>query len=126
MKKGVIKEIHVSEIDAFLAEHLIEAGDYVHIFKVIKKDYQGNISIENLGKAEGNSREESVDFELSPGESLNPEVEEIAQYTERPVDTSSAHEFFDFLLSNFSSFECVAEFTGNAWRIIIENPASPE
>ena len=92
-------------------------------FNLTKKDDQGNITIKNLCKAEGCSGEESVDFELSPGESLNLEESNVGQYTERPVDTSSAQEFFDFLLANFSSFECVAEFTGNAWRIKIENPA---
>ena len=126
MKSGkkAVKEIHVSEIDSFLAECLVQEGDSAYRFNVSKKDYQGNISIDNLGKAEWISGEEPVDFELSTGESLNPEVEDIAQYTERPVYTSSAHEFFDYLLTNFSSFDCVAEFAGNAWRIKIENPAS--
>ncbi|MEQ9618804.1 MAG: hypothetical protein RIG61_06490 [Deltaproteobacteria bacterium] len=125
MKEGAIKEIHISEIDAFLAERLIEAGGGALGFNVSKKDSQGNISIESLGKAEGSPGEESVDFELSPGESLNPEEADVGHYTGRPVDTSSAYEFFDFLLANLSSFDCIAEFTGNAWRIKIEDPASP-
>lgn len=121
--KGPVQEIHISETDAFLAERFIDIGGSALGFSVSRKDSQGNIYVENLHKAEGSSGVESVDFELSPGESLNPEDLDVRQYIERPVYTSSAYEFFDFLLANFSSFDCVSEFTGNAWRFRIENPS---
>lgn len=121
--KGSAREIHISDIDSFLAERFVETGGTAIGFSVSRKDSQGNICVENSGKAEGSTGMESVDFELSPGESLNPTDIDIEQFIKRPVDTSSAYEFFDFLLANFSSFECVAEFTGNAWRFRIDNPS---
>ena len=48
--------------------------------------------------------------------------EDVGVYIGRPVYTSSAYEFFDFILGYLSSFDCLIEFTGNAWCIRVVNP----
>jgi len=42
---------------------------------------------------------------------------EVSDFLKKPVFTSSAYEFFDFLLMSLDSLECLVDFSGNAWKI---------
>lgn len=48
----------------------------------------------------------------------------IEDYLDKPVYTSSAYELFDFVLGYLFSFDCLVEFTGNAWKVRVLNPVS--
>ncbi len=112
------KKIHMSEIDEFLATALLEEKEKPIGLAVRKNENQGYISVFVL-KARENMEEEGIDFELSPCECVDLESMEISDFLRKPVFTSSAYEFFDFVLMFFDLFECLVDFTGNAWKIKI-------
>lgn len=115
-------EIHISKIDQFLAGRMLDTEIEPRGFTVSLKGRDGTLTIgETLASFEA-IRDEGIDFELSPSEYLNLHDAVIEEYINRPVHTSSAYELFDFIFMYFVSFDCVVEFTGNAWKIRIINP----
>jgi hypothetical protein len=112
------KTIHISELDDFLASSLVDSETTPLIFSVSKYDSQGYITI-GQGKATGSMREGGIDFELSPSEYQSLDSIEIEDFTKQTIYTSSAYEFFDFILMYFSYLECILDFTGGSWRINI-------
>ena len=112
------KTIHLSELDDFLASSLVDSETTPLMFSVSKYDSQGYITI-GQGKASGSIREGGIDFELSPSEYLSLDSIEIEDFTKQTIYTSSAYEFFDFILMYYSYLECILDFTGNSWRINI-------
>jgi len=115
--------IHISGIDEFLAARLVEREEVPLSFAVSGADSEGNITLISLdAPAENSASGEGVDFELFTCECRGLDTADIKDYLERPVYTSSAYEFFDFILGSLSSFECFIEFTGNAWSIRVMNP----
>ncbi len=113
--------IHVSLIDEFLAARLVECGVAPLSFSVRRVGHEGSISIAACATVLKPGAGEGVDFELSPCECRGLDPEDPAVYLGRPVYTGSAYELFDFMLGYFSSFDCFIEFTGNAWRVSVEN-----
>ena len=112
------KTIHISELDDFLASSLVDSETTPLMFSVSKYDSQGYITI-GQGKASGRIREGGIDFELSPSEYLSLDSIEIEDFTRQTIYTSSAYEFFDFILMYYTCLECLLDFTGNSWRINI-------
>jgi len=110
--------IHLSELDDFLASRLVNSETTPLMFSVSKYDSQGYITI-GQGKASGSIREGGIDFELSPSEYLSLDSIEIEDFTKQTIYTSSAYEFFDFILMYYPDLECILDFTGNSWRINI-------
>ncbi len=116
--------IHISGIDEFLAERLLESGGCALAFRVAQTDGEGSIT---LTAAEAlpydSSSTEGNDFELSSCECGGLGQEDASVYLGRPVFTSSAYELFDFILGHYAAFDCLIEFTGNAWSVRVENAA---
>ena len=112
------KIIHISELDDFLASRLVDSETMPLMFSVSKYDSQGYITI-GQGEASGSIREGGIDFELSPSEYQSLDSIEIGDFTKETIYTSSAYEFFDFILMYLSHMECLLDFTGNSWRINI-------
>jgi hypothetical protein len=116
--------IHVSRIDEFLASRFLDAGGVPLAFSVRDEGGNGNIMLTPIEAPSGQSDGEGVDFELSACECGELGADDAGVYLGRPVYTSSAYELFDFILGYLSSFDCYIEFTGNAWRIRVENAVS--
>ena len=121
MSRGTvdIKTIHLSDLDEFLAFELLEQTVPIAL-AISKKDSQGNITILS-GKNNSVMDEKGIDFELSPSEYQSLDSVNISDFTNQTVYTSSAYEFFDFILMYCSELECIADFCGNSWRIRIIN-----
>ena len=114
--------IHVSIIDEFLAARFLDGGGSPLSFSVRREGRDGRISLAAAETAPGPGGGEGVDFELSTCECRGLDPDDAGVYIGRPVYTSSAYEFFDFILGYLSSFDCFIEFTGNAWCIRVRNP----
>ena len=104
--------IHLSELDEFLASRLMDIGSKPFRFSVYNYDSQGNITIRQ-GKTTDKISEGGIDFELSPSEYYSLDSIDIEDFTKQTVYTSSAYEFFDFILMYFCSLDCVLDFS---WR----------
>lgn len=113
--------IHVSIVDEFLAARFLEGGGGPLSFSVRREGRDGSISFSQAETAPGPGGGEGVDFELSSCECRGLDPDDVGLYIGRPVYTSSACEFFDFILGYLSSFDCFIEFTGNAWCIRVVN-----
>src|SRR3989337_3579558 len=112
------KKIHISNLDDFLASALLECQEKPIKLSIQKEGIEGYVSV-NLLKSEENMEEDGIDFELSPCEGINFDSMEISDFLYKPVFSSSAYEFFDFIFMFFSSIECLVDFTGDAWKIKI-------
>lgn len=119
-----ISRIHISLIDEFIAARFIEAGGLPLAFRVSGADEEGTILLEAIEARSGPPEQEGIDFELSACECGGLGHDDAGIYTGRPVFTSSAYEFLDFILSHYRSFDCHIEFTGNAWCVRVENVRS--
>lgn len=120
----IISVIHISDTDEFLAARLLESGGSPLSFSVRPEGRDGGISLAPGAYAPGPGGGEGVDFELSSCECRGLDPDDVGLYIGRPVYTSSAFEFFDFMLGYVSSFDCFIEFTGNAWCIRVVNAVS--
>ena len=118
-----ISHIHISLIDEFIAARFIEAGGRPLAFRVSGEDDEGTILLEAIEPRPGPPQSEGIDFELSACECGGLGQDDAGIYTGRPVFTSSAYEFLDFILSHYAVFDCHIEFTGNAWSVRVENAA---
>ena len=112
------KTIHLSELDEFLAFKLLDTESTQLSFTVSKYDSQGYVTIRQ-GEATDMIGDGGIDFELSPSEYMSLDSIEIEDFTKQTVYTSSAYEFFDFILMYFSHLDCILDFSGNSWRIKI-------
>ena len=109
---------HISNIDDYLAKSLVnnKARPLKLLIKV--EGYQGYydpLLLETDDVIEG----EGIDFELSPLETVGHEVIDLSYFIGRPVYTSSAYEFFDYLFFNFNYLEVLVDFNDNAWQVKI-------
>ncbi len=117
-KIGDQNTVHLSELDEFLASRLIDEEKMPLCFSISTHDTQGNINIQqNSNEAE--IEEGGIDFELSSSEYQSLNSINILDFTKSTIYTSSAYEFFDFILMYFSSLECLLDFSGNSWRVKI-------
>lgn len=116
--KDEARTIHLSELDEFLASALLDIEETPFRISVSKIGVQGYITIAH-GKTTTRIREGGIDFELSPSEYQSLDSIEIEDFTNQTIYTSSAYEFFDFILMYFSYLECILDFTDNSWRINI-------
>lgn len=112
------KKIHLSDLDEFLAATIFEAEETPIRLAVYRNGDQGYISTVLLSSKEA-MEEGVIDFELSPCEHGGLDSMEISYFLKKPVFTSSAYEFFDFVFVFLDSFECLVDFTGNGWKIKI-------
>ena len=119
-KIGEEYTIHLSDLDEFLASRLLETEKMPLGLSVSKHDSQGNIVIQQKSN-ENRIEEGGIDFELSPSEYQSLDSIDISDFTNRTVYTSSAYDFFDFLLMYFSYVDCILDFSGSSWRIKILN-----
>lgn len=111
------KIIHLSELDEYLATRLLENSSTLR-FKLSKYDSQGYITIEQK-ENEVTIEEGGIDFELSPSEYQSLDSVNILDFTNQTIYTSSAYEFFDFMLMYFSHLEYLLDFKNSSWRIRI-------
>ncbi len=119
MKTSRAQEIlHLNDLDEFLAASILDAQETPIKLEVCKKGDQGHFSIAALSSGE-NIGEGGIDYELSSCECGGIESREIVDFLNKPVFTSSAHEFFDFVFMFLESFKCLVDFSGNGWRIKI-------
>jgi hypothetical protein len=117
---GEENKVHLSNLDEFLAASIVE-GLYAPIRLAVRRNgEQGYVSAILLSTGE-NMEEGGIDFELSSCECGGLEALGIAYFLRKPVFTSSAYEFFDFICAFLDSFECVVGFTGNGWKIKVLN-----
>ena len=119
------KKIHLSGLDEFFAESVLRAEEKPLKFLIHKDGDSGFISALLLDTKEGMEKE-GIDFELSSCECAGLEGLEVSDFLMKTVFTSSAYEFFDFVLMFLDSFECLVDFTGNAWKIKILKATASE
>lgn len=112
-------QIHLSELDEYLASKIVET-DTTLKFDLSKADSQGNFSI-RMNENKLIIEEGGIDFELSPSEYQSLNSINLEEFTNQPVYTSSAYEFFDFMLMHFSYIEFLLDFSGSSWIIRILN-----
>jgi len=117
-KEHLLEKIHISNLDDFLASALLESREKTIKLSIHKEGVDGNISV-NLLKSDEDMEEDGIDFELSPCECIDFDGMEISDFLYKPVFTSSAYEFFDFIFMVFRSIECLVDFTEDAWKIKI-------
>jgi hypothetical protein len=120
---GTQYRIHISGIDEFLATRLAETERGAICFNISGADSTGSITLSEIDTPHGSAKGDGVDFELSTCECRGLDTWDIEDYLGKPVYTSSAYEFFDFVLGYLSSFDFLVEFSGNAWKILVINPA---
>lgn len=113
--------IHISRIDEFIAGRLLDVEGHPVAFRVAGADEEGTVTLMPIEAGPVPAHAEGIDFELSSCECGGLSHEDAGIYLERPVLTSSACEFFDFILGYYTSFDCYIEFTGNAWSVRVEN-----
>lgn len=111
------KRIHLSELDEYLASKFLDRQSALK-FAMSKNDSQGYITIKQEKNEEG-IEERGIDFELSPSEYQSLDSINILDFTNQTIYTSSAYEFFDFMLMYFSYLEYLLDFTDNSWRVKI-------
>lgn len=111
------KKIHLSELDEYLASRFIDNNKTLK-FSVNKEDAQGNIRIQQEVN-EIAIEESGIDFELSTSEYQSLNSINISDFTTQTIYTTSAYEFFDFVLMYFSSIEYLLDFNNSSWRIRI-------
>jgi hypothetical protein len=112
-----LKTIHLSELDEYLASRLLDNVAPLR-FTVAKEDSQGYINIRQENN-EIKIQEGGIDFELSPSEYQSLDSINILDFTNQTIYTSSAYEFFDFMLMYFSRLEYLLDFNNSSWRIRI-------
>jgi len=112
-----LKTIHLSELDEYLASRLLDNVAPLR-FAVAKEDSQGYINIRQENN-EIKIQEGGIDFELSPSEYQSLDSINILDFTNQTIYTSSAYEFFDFMLMYFSRLEYLLDFYNSSWRIRI-------
>ena len=112
-----LKTIHLSELDEYLASRLLD-NEVPLRFIVSKEDSQGYINIRQENN-EIKIQEGGIDFELSPSEYQSLDSINILDFTNQTIYTSSAYEFFDFMLMYFSRLEYLLDFYNSSWRIRI-------
>jgi len=112
------KKIHISNLDDFLASALLESQKKPIKLSIKKEGVEGYVSV-NLLKSDEDMEEDGIDFELSPCECIDFDSMEISDFLNKPVFSSSAYEFFDFIFMFFRSIECLVDFTEDAWKIKI-------
>lgn len=95
-----ISHIHISHIDEFIAARFIEAGGRPLAFRISGADDEGTILLEAIEPRSGPPEQEGIDFELSACECGGLGHEDAGIHVGRPVYTSSAYEFLDFLLGH--------------------------
>src|SRR5574341_1196438 len=110
------KKIHISNLDEFLAETLLQSKEKPIKLSIQKEGVEGYLSV-NLLKFDEDMEENGIDFELSPCECIDFDNMEISDFLYKPVFSSSAYEFFDFIFMFFSSIECIVDFKGDSWKI---------
>jgi hypothetical protein len=110
------KKIHISNLDEFLAASFVDSKEKPLKIAIRKEGTQGYISVLLLTAGEG-MEEDGIDFELSSCECVDFDNMQISHFLKKPVFTSSAYEFFDFMFMSFSSLECLVDFTGNTWKV---------
>ena len=111
------KTVHLSELDEYLASKFLDKQSALR-FTMSRNDSQGYITI----KQENNEQEieeRGIDFELSPSEYQSLDSINILDFTNQTIYTSSAYEFFDFMLMYFSFLQYLIDFTGSSWRLKI-------
>ena len=111
-------EIHISDLNEFLALKFLDDVTRPMRFSVLRKDTQGNIIIQQKDNDQ-KLKEGGIDFELSPSEYQSLDSINVTDFINKTVYTSSAYEFFDFILMYYSQFEFLTEFNGSAWQIRI-------
>jgi len=119
-KVGDQHTVHLSELDEFLASRLLDEKKMPLCFSISTHDSQGNINIQQNSN-EDKIEEGGLDFELSPSEYQSLDSINISDFTKSTIYTSSAYEFFDFILMYFSDVDCLLDFNGNSWRIKIRS-----
>ncbi len=109
--------VHLSELDEYLASKFLDRQAALR-FTMSKNDSQGYITIEQE-KNEIEIEKRGIDFELSTSEYQSLDSINILDFTNQTIYTSSAYEFFDFMLMYFSYLEYLLDFTGSSWRVKI-------
>jgi hypothetical protein len=109
--------IHISEIDEYLAKGLMALNGEVMELSISKNGEDGFVTVSYKESYDSLPTGDGIDFELSSCECSSLELTDVIDYLGKAVHTSSALEFFDFVLGYFSSLDCVVQFTGNAWKI---------
>ena len=113
-------EIHISDLDEFLALKFLDDVTRPMRFSVLRKDTQGNIIIQQKDNDQ-KLKEGGIDFELSPSEYQSLDSINVIDFINKTVYTSSAYEFLDFILMYYFQFEFLTEFNGSSWQIRILN-----
>ncbi|GJM15869.1 MAG: hypothetical protein DHS20C13_11960 [Thermodesulfobacteriota bacterium] len=111
------KRIHLSELDEYLASRFLDKQSALR-FTMSRNDLQGYVTIKQE-KNEQEIEERGIDFELSPSEYQSLNSINILDFTNQTIYTSSAYEFFDFMLMYFYYLEYLVDFTGSSWRVKI-------
>jgi hypothetical protein len=115
----MIGQIHISGIEEFLAECFLDNNYVPFSVSISKEDDQGSLLIIITDKRVTNFASKEIDFELSPCECVEFDQMDISDYKNKTIHTSSAIELFEFLLMLNDTIECVVDFNGTAWKVMV-------
>jgi hypothetical protein len=114
-----MKHIHISGIEEFLAESFLDNNHVPFIVSISKEDDQGGLKINISDKRVMDFASEEIDFELSTCECMDFDNMGIDDFKYKTIHTSSAIELFEFLLMFSDVVECVVDFNGTAWKVMV-------
>lgn len=113
-------DYYIQNIDEFFAEFVLSSRSNT-LFKISLKNSEGllNIDIVNIGgKDESFDFPESeVDFELSGSECCGLIINDISEYKNKTVFSSSAYELLDQVFVKYNTLCCRVEMEDGSWKI---------
>ena len=113
------QKLHISELDDYLAKLYFEKNCTI---RLVIGDYEldGNFNL-FTEISDTVIKEEALDFELSACECSGLEITHFDEIKKSPIITSSAYDFFDYILSDHKEIECLISFKDSSWLIKIIN-----
>jgi len=113
------RKLHLTEIEVLLAESYIGNSQSPLSVNITKADDQGNINLHIGTNVNAEIESPEIDFELSPCECIDFDQIDINDYKNKTIYTSSAVELFEFLLVLNDTINCLVDFKGVSWRVMI-------
>ena len=114
------REFYLDLIDEVFAEMFFLFGDGFDVRMEIASE-TSLVSAFFSRRAAGVDQKRAVDFELCAFECSGVASADLEEYLGVPVHTSSALEFFDYVLSQRSEVVCGVGFAGNSWIIVVND-----
>lgn len=114
------REFYLDSIDEVFAEMFFLFGDGFDVRMEIASE-TSLVSAFFSRRPTAVDQKRAVDFELCAFECSGVASADLEEYLGVPVHTSSALEFFDYVLSQRSEVVCGVDFAGNSWIIVVND-----